>query len=123
MKKTILTLIAASLLTAAFTVPALAELRPTQKVMQARAGWLKAMNEDLAGKKLAAVAKNASELSAQTAQIGKSLQGERQELTLKVSALAKAAADAAAKNDAPAVQAKLGEIKGTCTTCHDKYRK
>ena len=102
--------------------PAVSELRPTQKIMQARAGWVKAMNENLAAKKFADVAKDAGALSAQTGKVAENLQGERKDLTLKVSQLAKATADAAVKEDAESVKAKLGEIKATCGECHAKYR-
>lgn len=99
-----------------------AELRPTQVIMQARAGWMKAMGESLAAGKLADVARDARDLSAQTERIAANLQGERKELTQKVSALAKTAGESAAMGDAAAVKVKLGEIKGTCANCHEKYR-
>jgi len=100
-----------------------AELRPTQVLMQARAGWMKAMSENVGANKLADVAKDAKELAAQTEKVAGKLEGERKDLTLKVAGLAKTTAEAAEKKDAAAVKAKLGEIKGTCATCHDKYRK
>ena len=102
--------------------PPPAELRPIQKVMQARMGWLKAMFQNLEAKNLAAVGKDAGELSAQTAKAAAGLEGERKELSQKVSDLAKAASEAAGKGDADALQARLGDIKATCAACHDKYR-
>lgn len=46
--------------------PAKPELRPAQKAMQARAGWMKTMGENTAAKKFDDVAKDAEALSAQT---------------------------------------------------------
>lgn len=123
MKKIISALAVTSLLLIIAVVPSFAELSPSQVLMQARAGWMKAMSQNLQSKDLKSVAKNALELSAQTTKIAKNLQGERHELTLKVSTLAKEAADAAVKNNLAEVQAKFVEIKETCTKCHDKYRK
>jgi cytochrome c556 len=111
-----------TLVFAVATVAGAEELRPSQKLMQARAGWLKAMGENAGASKFADVAKDAKALAAQTEKVAGNLQGERKDLTLKVSALAKATAEAADKKDAAAVKAKLGEIKGTCATCHEKYR-
>lgn len=99
------------------------ELRPLQKIMQARAAWVKAMNENLAAKKFEAVAKDAEALSAQAATVGgKAPNPLAKELHLKVSSLAKATAEAAGKKDEAAVKAKLGEIKATCAECHAKIR-
>ena len=103
--------------------PAKPELRPAQKVMQARAGWMKAMGENLAAKKFEDVAKDAEALAGQTKKIGESHPNPlAKELTLKVSGLAKATAEAAGKQDEVAVKAKLGEIKATCGECHAKIR-
>lgn len=99
------------------------ELRPLQKIMQARAAWMKAMNENLAAKKFEATAKDAEALSAQAATVGEKAPNPlAKELHLKVSGLAKAAAGAAAKKDEAAVKTKLGEIKATCAECHAKIR-
>lgn len=100
-----------------------AELRPTQVLMQARAGWMKGMNEAVQKKDFATVEKNAANLFSQTADVAQKLDGERQQLTKKVSELAKATAEAAKKKDEAGVKGKLAEIKGTCATCHDKFRK
>ncbi len=103
--------------------PAKPELRPTQKAMQARAGWMKAMGENLAAKKFVDVAKDAEALAGQTKKIGENHPNPlAKELTLKVSGLAKATAEAAGKQDEAAIKAKLGEIKATCAECHAKIR-
>jgi cytochrome c556 len=120
MKKVVI-LLSLLILTAA-TFAGAAELRPSQKIMQARAGWMKAMSENVGANKLADVAKDAQELAGQTEKVAANLKDERKDLTLKVSSLAKATAEAATKGDAAAVKTKLGEIKGTCATCHEKYR-
>lgn len=121
MRKTalLLTLTTVSLATLAL---AQTELRPIQKVMQARAAWMKAMNQNLGAKDLAAVAKDAGELSAQAAKVAGSAEGERRVLNQQVSDLAKAAAEAATKGDEVLTKAKLGEIKATCADCHAKFR-
>jgi len=99
------------------------ELRPIQKAMQARAAWLKAMHQNLAGSHLAEVGKDAAELSAQTAKVAGGTEGERKRLTQKISDLAKEVAEAADKGNEAIVKAKLGDIKATCTDCHDQFRK
>lgn len=99
------------------------ELRPTQKLMQARAAWMKAMNENLGAKKFEAIAKDADDLAAQTKKVGEGLPNPlAKELTLAVSTLAKEASAAAAKKDGNAIKAKLGAIKGKCSDCHVKIR-
>jgi cytochrome c556 len=128
MKKIITLLIAVAVAAVAYASEpakpaAQPELRPTQKAMQARAGWMKAINENLAAKKFEDVARDAEALSAQTKKIGDAHPNPlAKELTLKVSGLAKAAADAAGKKDEAAVKGKLGEIKATCSECHAKIR-
>lgn len=100
-----------------------AELRPAQKAMQARAGWMKVMGENLAAKKFEEITRDAEALSAQTKKIGDAHPNPlAKELTLKVSSLAKGAAEAAEKKDETGVKTKLGEIKATCTECHAKIR-
>jgi len=99
------------------------ELRPTQKAMQARAGWMKAMNANLTGMKYDEVGKDAVALASQTdAAAGKLANPLAKELTLKVSTLATAVADAAGKKDGETVKVKLAEIKATCGECHAKIR-
>ena len=98
-------------------------LRPTQKAMQARAGWLKAMTENLDAMKFKEVKKDAKALASQTAAAGKKLPDPlAKELTLKVSTLATAVADAAGKKDGTTAKTKLAEVKATCGECHAKIR-
>lgn len=99
------------------------ELRPSQKAMQARAGWMKAISENLAAKKYDAVASNAEALSSQTrkaAEIQPTPLGK--DLTLAISSLAGKIPAAAALKDDNAVKTKLEEIKGKCSECHVKIR-
>jgi cytochrome c556 len=99
------------------------ELRPAQKVMQARAGWLKAINKNLGAGDFAAVAKDANELAAQTKKVGDSLPNPlAKDITLAISMLAQDASAAAAKKDADTVKAKMGAIKAKCDECHVKIR-
>lgn len=110
-----------------FTVSVLAfaaeELRPSQKVMQARLGWMTAMKENLGTKKFEAVTQAAGDLAAQTKKIGESLPNPlAKELTLAISSLAQDLSAAAAKQDGDTVKTKLGEIKGKCDECHGKIR-
>ena len=99
------------------------ELRPAQKVMQARVAWLAAINKNLGAQNFEAVAKDANKLSAQTKRVGENLTNPLgKELTLAISLLAKDVSAAAAKQDSETVKAKLGEIKGKCSECHVKIR-
>jgi hypothetical protein len=99
------------------------ELRPAQKVMQARAVWMVAMTENLAAKKFEAVAKDATELAAQTKKGGENNPNPLgKELTLAIAAFAGDISAAAAKKDGETVKAKLSEIKGKCGECHAKFR-
>ena len=98
------------------------ELRPLQILMQARAGWMKAMSQNLAAKNLPEVAKDAEALSKQAAKVAAGVEGERKVFNQKVSDLATAAADAAAGGDEAVLKARLGELKATCADCHAKFR-
>jgi len=49
------------------------ELRPAQKVMQARVAWLAAINKNLEAKKFKAIVKDAKELAAQTQKVGENI--------------------------------------------------
>jgi len=99
------------------------ELRPAQKLMQARAAWMKAMNENLDAKKFEAIVKDANDLAAQTKKVGEGLPNPvAKELTLAISSLATEASGAAAKKDGDTVKAKLGAVKDKCSECHAKIR-
>lgn len=99
------------------------ELRPSQKLMQERATWRNAMNENLAAKKFEAIVKDADALAAQTQKVGEGLPNPlAKELTLAISALAKETSAAAAKSDGDTVKAKLGAIREKCSECHTKIR-
>jgi len=99
------------------------ELRPAQKVMQARAAWLAAIGKNLDAGNFTAVAKDAGELAAQTKKIGDSHPNPLgKELTLAISSLAGEISAAAAAKDGATVKAKLGAIKGKCGDCHAKIR-
>ena len=99
------------------------ELRPSQKAMQARAGWLKDMTANLDAKKYADVKKDAKALAAQTSAAEKKLSDPlAKELTTKLSTQATAVATAAGKKDGETVKMKLAEVKATCGECHAKIR-
>ena len=99
------------------------ELRPTQKIMQARVAWLTAMSENLGAKKFEAVTRDADELAAQTKKVGENFPNPLgKELNLAISSLAKDISVAAAKKDGDTIKVKLGEIKGKCDECHAKIR-
>ena len=103
---------------------ALAEdLRPSQKIMQARAGWVKTMGENLTAMNYEGVKKDAEALAGQTKAVAeKQTEPLAKELTLKVSTLATSLAGAAEKKDTAGATAKLAEIKATCGECHAKIR-
>ena len=99
------------------------ELRPSQKLMQARATALKAMNQNLGTSNFKALAKDAKKLSAETKKTGdKQANPLAKEITLAIALLAQETSAAAAKKDADTVKSKLGEIKGRCDECHVKIR-
>jgi cytochrome c556 len=99
------------------------ELRPAQKIMQARVAWLTAINENLGAKKFEAITKDADELAAQTKKVGENIPNPLgKELTLAISSFAKDVSAAAAKQDGDTIKIKLGEIKGKCGECHAKIR-
>jgi len=99
------------------------ELRPAQKIMQARVAWLTAINENLGAKKFEAITKDADELAAQTKKVGENIPNPLgKDLTLAISSFAKDISVAAAKQNGETVKAKLGEIKGKCGECHAKIR-
>jgi cytochrome c556 len=126
MKKIIALLSVAIFATAVFAFAAgdaKPELRPAQKIMQARVAWLAAMNKNLGAKKFEAVTKDANELAAQTKKVGENLPNPLgKELTLAISSFAKEISVAAAKKDGDKIKVKLGEIKGKCGECHAKIR-
>ncbi len=99
------------------------ELRPSQKLMQARAAWLTAMNKNLGAGHFDAIAQDAEMLSAES---GKAVEKHPnplgKELTLAISSLAKDVSAAAVKKDGDTVKIKLGEIKSKCGECHVKIR-
>jgi cytochrome c556 len=99
------------------------ELRPSQILMQARAAWMKAMNENLGAKNFEAIVKDADGLAAQAKKVGEGHPNPlAKELTLAISSLAMEASAAAAKKDGNAIKAKLGAIKDKCSDCHVKIR-
>ncbi|MCG6537187.1 MAG: hypothetical protein L7F78_21375 [Syntrophales bacterium LBB04] len=99
------------------------ELRPAQKLMQARVAWVTAMKQNLRSKKFEALAQDAEELAAQTMKVGENLPNPlAKELELAISSLAKDVSAAAAKQDGDIIKVKLGEILGKCDECHVKIR-
>jgi cytochrome c556 len=99
------------------------ELRPAQKLMQARKAWLTAINENLRAKNFVDVAKDADALAAQAKKVSESLTNPlAKELDTAVASLAMDVSAAAANQDSDTVKAKLGTIKDKCGECHDKIR-
>lgn len=99
------------------------ELRPLQKAMQARAGWVKAMTANLDTMKYAEVKKDATDLASQANSMGeKNPNPLAKELTMKLSTQATALADTAGKKDGATAKTKLAEVKATCGECHAKIR-
>jgi hypothetical protein len=122
MKKIIALLSVAIFATVVFAYAA-DELRPSQKLMQARAAWMTAINGNINAINFAAVAKDADALAAETKKVGTNLPNPlAKELTMAISSLAGELSVAASKQDGGAAKAKLGEIKGKCAECHAKIR-
>ncbi|MFA5180164.1 MAG: hypothetical protein WC405_02505 [Syntrophales bacterium] len=126
MKKIIALLSVAFFATAVFAFAAAdakPELRPAQKIMQARVAWLAAINANLGSKNYEAITNNADELAAQTKKVGDNIPNPLgKELTLAISSFAKEISVAAAKKDGETIKVKLGDIKGKCGECHAKIR-
>lgn len=99
------------------------EVKPITKIMLARLGWVQSITNNIAYSNYEGVAKDANELAAQTKKVGDAAPAAfNKEKNLAVSELAKAMAAAAGNKDGVAVAAKLGEVLGTCNTCHAKLR-
>ena len=125
--KKIIVLLSIALFAAAFLAFAAddtkPEMRPAQKLMQARKVWLASMSENLGAKKFEAVAKDADDLADQTQKVDeKQTNPLVKELTMAISSLAREVSAAAANQDGDTVKAKLGEIKDKCSECHAKIR-
>jgi cytochrome c556 len=99
------------------------EVKPITKAMLARLGWVQSLTRNIAYSNYEAVAKDANELAAQTKKLGDAAPAAfNKERNLTISSLSLALADAAAKKDGVTASAKLGEILGTCNSCHAKLR-
>ena len=99
------------------------EVKPITKLMLARLGWVQSITRNIAYSNYAGIAKDANELAAQTKKVGDAAPAAfNKEKNLAVSALAQAMAEAAGKKDGVTVSIKLGEILGTCNSCHAKLR-
>jgi len=99
------------------------DVKPITKAMLARLGWVQSLTRNIAYSNYEAVAKDANELAAQTKKLGDAAPAAfNKERNLTISSLSLALADAAAKKDGVTASAKLGEILGTCNSCHAKLR-
>ena len=116
----VMTIVAATAFAAEEAKP---EVKPITKVMLARLGWVQSITKNIAYSNYDGVAKDANELAAQTKKVGDAAPAAfNKEKNLAVSGLAQAMSDAAGKKDGVTVSAKLGEVLGTCNTCHAKLR-
>jgi hypothetical protein len=99
-------------------------LRPSQKIMRARAAGLGLMNRLLTGKRWKMIQKSADDLRIETSKTGKNLADPTaKQLTLDIAALAQDVSNAAMSKDGKTIKTKLMEIKGKCQECHIKFRK
>jgi cytochrome c556 len=99
------------------------EVKPITKLMLARLGWVQSITKNIAYSNYDGITKDANELAAQTKKVGDAAPAPfNKEKNLAISDLAKAMADAAGKKDGATASAKLGEILGTCNSCHAKLR-
>jgi len=119
----LVTILLVSAATAYAAEEAKPEVKPITKIMLARLGWVQSITKNIAYSNYEGVAKDANELAAQTKKVGDAAPAAfNKEKNLAVSELAKAMAAAAGNKDGVAVAAKLGEVLGTCNTCHAKLR-
>ena len=99
------------------------EVKPITKLMLARLGWVQSITKNIAYSNYEGIAKDANDLAAQTKKVGDAAPAPfNKEKNLAISDLARAMADAAGKKDGVTASAKLGEILGTCNSCHAKLR-
>ena len=95
------------------------ELRPSQKLMQARAAQRGQIDKNLGEKNFGAVAGKAQELAAETKKTGENIPNPLgKEITLAISTLAAELADAAVRQDGDTAKLKLDGIKAKCSECH-----
>lgn len=125
--KKITSLVVALLLIAAASAFAAEEakpdVKPITKIMLARLGWIQSISNNIAYSNYEGITKDATELAAQTKKVGDAAPAAfNKEKNLAVSSLASAMAEAAGKKDGATVSTKLGEILGTCNSCHAKLR-
>lgn len=125
--KKITSLVVALLLIAAASAFAAEEakpdVKPITKIMLARLGWIQSISNNIAYSNYDGITKDATELAAQTKKVGEAAPAAfNKEKNLAVSSLASAMAEAAGKKDGATVSTKLGEILGTCNSCHAKLR-
>jgi cytochrome c556 len=121
--KRVSSLIVAILLVGSTTAFAVEETKPITRIMLARLGRVLSIGKNIAYSNYEDVAKDANELAAQTKKVGEAAANPySKEKNLAISSLSLALADAAAKKDGVTASAKLGEILGTCNTCHAKLR-
>lgn len=125
--KKIMTLLSVAIFAAAVVAfaadDAKPELRPAQKLMQARAAWMAAMGKNLGENGFEAVARDAGELAAQTRKVGENHPNPLgKELTLAIASLATDLSTAAGQKNGDTAKVKLGEIKAKCGECHLKIR-
>ena len=125
--KKITSLVVALLLIAAASAFAAEEakpdVKPITKIMLARLGWIQSISNNIAYSNYEGITKDATELAAQTKKVGDAAPAAfNKEKNLAVSNLALAMAEAAGKKDGVTASAKLGEILGTCNSCHAKLR-
>ena len=99
------------------------ELRPAQKAMRARAGWVKAITANLDTMKYAEVKRDAMDIASQASTMGEESPNPlAKELSMKLSTQAKAIADAADKKDGATAKIRLVEVNATCGECHARIR-
>ena len=99
------------------------EMKPITKIMLARLGWVQSLSRNIAYSNYDGIAADASELASQTKKVGDAAPAAfNKEKNLAISDLARAMAEAAAKKDGVTVSTRLGEILGTCNSCHVKLR-
>jgi cytochrome c556 len=116
----VLTIVAATAFAAEDAKP---EVKPITKLMLARLGWVQSLTKNIAYSNYDGIAKDANELAAQTKKVGDAAPAAfAKEKNLAISGMALAMVDAAGKKDGVTASAKLGEILGTCNSCHAKLR-
>jgi len=98
------------------------ELRPIQKVMLKRAGWLAAITENMMNTNYEEVNRDATALASQARSMEAGINDPLfKKLTMQLATHAAALAGAAEMRDSATARDELALVKATCGECHARF--